>query len=100
MAKERFLVTDVTRMTPTTVCVAGFVRDASGQLQSVRPVFGDGLISEDWLHHLPRVIRPFSVIELAFGSSTPDPPHIEDRVMYEGDVEHRGEIGVLRREKS
>ena len=77
MSRERFLVTDLTRMSPSTICIAGYVKRRD-DYECVRPVFHRGLIEETWLYTTSRIIDPFSVIVLDFHEAKSDPPHIED----------------------
>ena len=74
--RRRFVVTDVTRMGGSNVCVAGQFEDGT----PVRPVFGPGAdLTEGWLCDRGRVVvRPFALVELDFQRSRPQPPHTED----------------------
>ena len=55
------LITDVTRMSGTRVCVAGIDR----QLHQIRPIIEYGGILEDWLHlDDGTIIQPFSKVIL------------------------------------
>lgn len=79
--RRRMVVTDITRMEGTRVCVAGFLEDG----QVVRPVYRGGP-TEAWLHPaINSQIVPFSTVELMAprrpGSLVP--PHTEDRVVPE-----------------
>jgi len=64
-------------MTPSTVCVAGYVRRGD-DYECVRPVFHRGLIEESWLYSTSTIVDPFSIIVLDFHEAESDPPHIED----------------------
>lgn len=74
--KQAMLVTDVTRMQPPWVCVAGYLRDYT----LVRPkLLNERGLTENFLFfgNIP-IIKPFAVVELDFLKQDPHPPHTED----------------------
>lgn len=88
MSREQFLVTDLTRMTPTSVCIAGYVR-RKGNLICIRPVLpwsdrSQGLIAEDVLFAGRSPVTPFTIVDLDLYEEDSDPPHVED-VVFSGD---------------
>ncbi len=73
------IITDVTRMSGSRVCVAGITEDG----RTIRPTLPFPGIQEDWLYTNKQcVIRPFSevVLGLLCHQSNP-PPHTEDWVI-------------------
>jgi hypothetical protein len=85
----KMIVTDVTRMSGTRVCV-GAITD---QWESVRPVLPYPGIQEDWLHSFPNhVVKPFSRITLDLFEHISDPPHTEDWEFFPAIIDHRGEL--------
>ncbi len=73
--KTLLTITDVTRMSGTNVCVAGYTPEG----QCVRPVLRWGAVQEDWLLDDKQVVvRPFAIIEFDLQKHTPEAPHTED----------------------
>lgn len=74
--KQAMLVTDLTRMQPPWVCVAGYLRDYT----PVRPKLLNerGLTERFLFQGNTLVIKPFAVVELDFLRQDPRPPHTED----------------------
>lgn len=74
--KQAMLVTDLTRMQPPWVCVAGYLRDYT----LVRPkLLNERGLTENFLFQGDTlIIKPFSVVELDFLRQDPRPPHTED----------------------
>jgi len=69
------IITDVTRMGGTRVCIAGVTEDG----RSIRPTLPFPGIQEDWLYENEQcVIRPYARVTLDLLEHQPDPPHIED----------------------
>jgi hypothetical protein len=69
------IITDVTRMSGTRVCVAGIAVDG----RSIRPTLPYPGIQEDWLYTNGQcVIRPFSRVTFDLLEHQPQPPHTED----------------------
>lgn len=71
-------ISDVTRMSGTNVCIAGYLEDGS----CVRPQLKYGHITEDWLYvGGAMACRPFAQIDVEFlpGLCSTRPPHTEDR---------------------
>jgi hypothetical protein len=76
-------ISDVTRMSRNTVCIAGYLEDGT----CVRPQFHYGHITEDWLFQNGEMaVRPFAQIEIDFlpGHCHTEPPHTEDRLVASG----------------
>ncbi len=80
--RKSIVITDVTRMYGSNVCIAGYTGYPSS-LECVRPMFRSGSISEDWLHDSGKaIIQPFAEVELEFKERAPvTPPHIEDYIV-------------------
>jgi len=73
--KQQIVITDLTRMQKSNVCIAGYTKDWI----CMRPVIPFRGISEQFLHQDERlIIRPFAIIELDFLHHTPELPHTED----------------------
>jgi len=71
---EKIAVTDITRMKPPFICIAGVYNDG----RSVRPLMKGKRFDQNWCQRNGFVIKPFSVIELDFLEPRPTPPHTED----------------------
>lgn len=89
--KKRIVVTDLTRMSGTRVCIAGYLDDGT----CVRPVFNRGGLEEAWLfrgHSL--ITRPFARVEFDFQyrPSLVEHPHTEDWII---DRDYRVGCGSL-----
>jgi hypothetical protein len=80
MTIREMLVTDLTRMGGTRVCVAGYVGNSWEALTCVRPVVPFYGIEEAFLFKgAAPIIRPFAVVKLKFGErEASSPPHTED----------------------
>jgi hypothetical protein len=73
-------ITDLTRMSGSRVCLAGYTLDQI----CVRPVLRFGGLEESWLYQNGRImIRPFAVIRFNANTeeSIQNPPHCEDRII-------------------
>ena len=91
--KRRVAITDLTRMREGRVCLAGYVREKSGALRCVRPLFRDGELTEAWLSDgAAVVVRPFAIVELDLRQHWPDSPHTED---WRVDPAYRVQRGML-----
>ncbi|HET8522293.1 MAG TPA: hypothetical protein VFL82_03610 [Thermomicrobiales bacterium] len=79
MATARVVITDLTRMSGSRICVAGYRRLEDGSLSCIRPLFRHGHLEEHWavLNHRI-VIEPFAVVELDLLFARPELPHSED----------------------
>jgi len=72
------IITDVTRMNGTRVCIAGITEDG----RTIRPTIPNPGIQEDWLYTNKQcVIRPFSRVILDLLHHQSNPPHTEDWVI-------------------
>src|SRR6266508_368642 len=76
--RRRVVITDVTRMGGTRVCVAGYTRKAGQAEFCVRPLFRYGDLTEQWLYPRSGIIRAFAVVELDLLKHEPEKPHSED----------------------
>lgn len=91
--KTKLVITDLTRMQGTRICIAGYTRD----WMCVRPVFWSSGLVERWLRDKGKVvIRPFAIIEFDLQEHTPHPPHTEDWIVDEVYREH---CGILDEER-
>lgn len=87
-SKKTLLITDVTRMWGDRVCVAGIDSDGN----SIRPIFVEGHITENWLYTDNQVlIYPFSWVAFKFLKHRPDNPHSEDWLI---DPEFKNKIDI------
>lgn len=78
MTLWHILITDVTRMQKGHVSVAGIQQGG----KSIRPVFPNSPILEEWLYSNSQVIiRPFADIELDLIRPNGQNPHSEDWVV-------------------
>jgi|SRR5215207_301972 hypothetical protein len=77
--RQRMIVTDLTRMQGTRICVGGYLEDGT----SIRPVCGPSGPTEAWLQPTSdQRVAPFSVVELEVGAPVHSvPPHTEDRLV-------------------
>ena len=88
------IITDVTRMSGTRVCIAGVTEDG----RSIRPTLPYPGIQEDWLYENGQcVIRPFARVTLDLLEHQPDPPHTEDWLMNPQYKEFHRLLGVRDR---
>jgi hypothetical protein len=79
MATARVVITDLTRMKGSRICVAGYRRLEDGSLACIRPLFRHGHLEEHWTVVNNRVvIEPFAVVELDLLYAQPTAPHSED----------------------
>src|SRR5687768_10294356 len=72
--KKSIVVTDLTRMNPPRICVAGYTEHG----ECIRPVLRSNPLTQDWLWQDNQlVIRSFAVIEFEFVEKKflPIPPH-------------------------
>lgn len=92
--KETILITDLTRMSGSRVCLAGYMLDGT----CVRPLFRYGVIDESWLYMYAQPnIRPFAKVTFDFVEHKPDPPHSEDWLVRPSYWEHCGVMEPGRR---
>ncbi len=77
--KTWVVITDLTRMQGTRVCLAGYTADKT----CIRPVFRKPKgLTEEWLQATKHgIIRPFAVVEFDLLQAAPKPPHTEDWVI-------------------
>jgi len=75
--KKRLIISDLTRMAPPRVCIAGWATDT---WESIRPVLPPSGIDEGFLLQEGRlIIKPFAEVEFDFKSKKlSSPPHTED----------------------
>lgn len=88
------IITDVTRMGGTRVCIAGY---SEKKKKNIRPVFAHHGIDESWLYwNGEAVIRPFARMDFIPIVERPDPPHSEDCVI---DDDNKVFLGMLSAEE-
>jgi len=91
--KTKIVITDLTRMQGTRICIAGYTRE----YECVRPVFWSSGLVERWLSDRGKVvIRPFAIVEFDLQEHRPEPPHTEDWII---DQVYRQNFGILDSEK-
>lgn len=91
--KTKLVITDLTRMQGTRICIAGYTRE----YKCVRPVFWSSGLVERWLSNKGQVvIRPFAIVEFDLQEHKPEPPHTEDWII---DEVYRQNCGMLDGEK-
>jgi len=91
------IITDVTRMGGTRVCVAGY---SDKTKRNIRPVFAKDNIDESWLYwNGEAIIRPFAKIDLKPIAERSDPPHTEDCIIDPDLKLYKGLIPENEREK-
>lgn len=75
--KKRLIISELTRMAPPRVCIAGWATDT---WECIRPVLPPPGIDEGFLFQEGKlVIKPFAEVEFDFkGKKPPRPPHTED----------------------
>lgn len=75
--RKRLIISDLTRMAPSRVCIAGWATDT---WECIRPVLPPPGIDERFLLQEGKlVIKPFAEVEFNFkGKKPPRPPHTED----------------------
>lgn len=94
--KTTLVITDLTRMSGTRVCLAGYTK----QGDCVRPELPYGQFTEDWLFRDGRaVVRPFAAIEVDLDRHIPHPPHTEDWLVRPGPAVARGQVAPGDRQK-
>jgi len=77
--KREMVVTDVTRMAPPRVCVAGFFSHNGKPVRPVAPFRATQDITEEYLWSGDvLVVRPFAEVRFDFKRPVSDPPHTED----------------------
>ncbi len=87
--KTTVTITDITRMAPPFVCLAGVKEDK----QNIRILFVDGRIDEDWLcHNGAATVRPFARVGFPLLAPRPEPPHTEDWYVDKAHIEDHGQI--------
>jgi len=92
------IITDVTRMSGTRVCIAA----VDQQRNNIRPILPYGIM-EDWLYQDEKcIIRPFARINLDLLENRPNPPHTEDwlvdekRKIFKGILEEEFRYKLLK----
>jgi hypothetical protein len=73
---KRLRMTDVTRMRPPRVCVAGYDENNV----CIRPVLRYAQIDESALEAAGGLITPFAEVEYDFTPAPSTPPHVEDHI--------------------
>ncbi len=82
-------ITDITRMAPPFVCLAGVRENRS----SIRIQFRNSRIDEDWLCNNGTVaVRPFARVGFELISPHPDRPHTEDWFVDKYHLENHGRL--------
>lgn len=76
------VITDLTRMHGSRVCVAGYAVTRMSPDFCIRPEFSRGEIHESWLYAAGPVVRPFARLQLDLSHAEPDPPHTEDWIVH------------------
>lgn len=78
MTRAPVVITDLTRMRPPRVCLAGYRLDLE-QPVCIRPLFAEGDVTERWLFsNGQQIVRPFALLQLDLDRPRPDLPHSED----------------------
>lgn len=75
------VITDLTRMHGTRICIAGYSLLDGKPVDCIRPEPNYDALVEPWLYSADGVIRPFSVVNLTLLRARPVPPHVEDWVI-------------------
>ncbi len=87
--KTTVTITDITRMAPPFVCLAGVREDK----QNIRILFVDSRIDEDWLcHNGIATIRPFAQVGFPLLAPRSEPPHTEDWYVDKVHLEDQGQV--------
>ncbi len=87
--KTTVTITDITRMAPPFVCLAGVREDK----QNIRILFVDSRIDEDWLcHNGVTTVRPFARVGFPLLAPRPAPPHTEDWYVDRAHIEDHGQV--------
>ncbi len=82
-------ITDITRMAPPFVCLAGVMEDR----QNIRIQFVDSRIDEDWLcNNGVATVRPFARLGFNLLAPRPEPPHTEDWYVDKYHPENLGQL--------
>ena len=94
--KTKLVITDLTRMQGTRICIAGYTRD----YKCVRPVFWSSGLLERWLSDKGKVvIRPFRDCRVRPARAYPTPTHTEDWIIDEVYRQHCGMLDAGQQER-
>lgn len=94
--ETKLIVTDVTQMGGTRICMGGITDD----WECIRPVLPYPGLQESMLYlEEDQVIQPFSRITLDLFNHTEDPPHTEDWEFTSKILDYRGELPERHRVK-
>lgn len=92
--ETKLIITDITRMSGSRVCLAAVTED----LKSIRPVLPFPGIQESFLHlGNNHFIRPFSILTLDLLYQKIDPPHTEDWQFTPRIISYYGELDQVQR---
>lgn len=87
MPRKTLIITDVTAMKGSSICIAGY--DAS--LTCIRPVLARGQIKKSHLFQNGElIIYPSAKVAFEFLNRNPHPPHIEDYTFREDSIQYEG----------
>jgi hypothetical protein len=75
------VITDLTRMSGTHICIAGYSLEANRPVECIRPEFRYEPLTEPWLYSAEGVLRPFAIADFTLIESRPAPPHTEDWIV-------------------
>lgn len=92
----QLVITDVTRMSGSRVCIAGVDK----KKRNIRPVFKYHGIEESWLYDGDQaIIKPFAKVGFQPIGRKPQPPHTEDCLVRDNFKQFLGSLGEDRRLK-
>jgi len=75
------VITDLTRMSGTRICIAGYSLENGRPIECIRPELTFDSLVESWLYSSEGVMRPFAVADFTLLQHRPSPPHIEDWIV-------------------
>ena len=75
------VITDLTRMHGTRICIAGYTLLDDKPVDCIRPELNYDALVESWLYSADGVVRPFSVVNFSLVRPRPAPPHVEDWIV-------------------
>src|SRR5215213_3627468 len=75
------VITDLTRMYGTRICIAGYTLLEGKPVKCIRPELNYDALVESWLYSAEGVLRPFSVADFTLLRPRPAPPHVEDWIV-------------------
>lgn len=91
MAKKTLIITDVTKMSGNSVCIAGY--DLTSKC--IRPVlFRSQIKREHLFKNNSLIIYPGAKVNFEFIQKDPQPPHTEDYIFKEEFIEYEGKTTV------